>query len=64
MAVAGKLQTVPLTLHDVDKLMPVIELCVDRVKAGGLAAANMDFVALARKAAGPAAPEKTTAAPA
>jgi S1-C subfamily serine protease len=64
MAVAGKLQTVPLTLHDVDKLMSVIDLCVDRVKAGGLAAANVDFVALAKKSAALPAPEKTIAAPA
>src|SRR5262249_15692406 len=64
MAVTGKLQTVPLTLHDVDKLMPVIEFCVDRVKAGGLAAAKVDFVALAKKSAAPPAPEKTIAAPA
>src|SRR5262249_2316970 len=64
MAVTGKLQTVPLTLRDVDKLMSVIELCVDRVKAGGLAAANVDFVALAKKSAAPPAPEKTIAAPA
>ena len=64
MAVAGKLQTVPLTLHDVDKLMSVIDLCVDRVKAGGLAAANVDFVALAKKSAALPATEKTIAAPA
>ena len=64
MAVAGKLQTVPLALHDVDKLMPVVAFCVDRVKAGGLAAADVDFVPLAKKVAAPAAPEKAAAAPA
>jgi trypsin-like peptidase len=68
MAVAGKLQTVALALHDVDKLMPVIAFCVDRVKAGGIAAADVDFVALAKKVAAPpaasAAPEKAAAGPA
>jgi S1-C subfamily serine protease len=68
VAAAGKVQTVPLVLHDVDKLMPVIALCVDRVKAGGIAAADVDFVALAKKGAAPAAasaaPEKAAAAPA
>jgi hypothetical protein len=66
MVVTGKLQTVPLSLHDVDKLMSVIAFCVDRVKAGGLGAADVDFVALAKKApapAGSAAPEKAAAAP-
>jgi len=68
VAAAGKLQTVPLALHDVDKLMSVIAFCVDRVKAGGLAAADVDFVDPAKKAAAPpaasTAPEKAAAAPA
>jgi hypothetical protein len=64
LAAAGKLQTVPLSLHDVDKLMPVIAYCMDRIKTGGVAAADVDFVALAKKAAAPAAPEKAAAAPA
>jgi S1-C subfamily serine protease len=64
VAASGKLQTAPIGLHDLDKLMPVLALCVDRVKSGGVAAANVDFVALAKKSAAPPAPEKTIAAPA
>jgi S1-C subfamily serine protease len=66
MTAIGKLQIAPLGLPDVDKLMPVIAYCVDRVKAGGAAAAVVDFVALAKKVAVPpaAAPAKNAAAPA
>jgi S1-C subfamily serine protease len=64
MTAVGKLQIAPLGLHDVDKLMTVIAFCVDRVKAGGAAAAGVDFVALAKKVAAPPAPAKTVAAPA
>jgi S1-C subfamily serine protease len=66
LSVAGTVQTVPLTLHDVDKLMSVISSCVDRVKTGGLASADVDFGASAKTAPAPApaAPEKYSAAPA
>jgi hypothetical protein len=61
MIAAGKVQTVPFSLNDVDKLLPVIAYCVDRIKAGGLASAG-DFVVLAKKTATPATLEKPTVA--
>jgi len=61
MIAAGKVQTVPFSLNDVDKLLPVIAYCVDRIKAGGLASAG-DFVVLAKKTVTPATLEKPTVA--
>jgi S1-C subfamily serine protease len=60
MTVSGTVQAGPLTLQDADKLMSVISFCVDRVKAGGLAAADVDFVALSKNAPASAPAEKSS----
>jgi hypothetical protein len=44
MIAAGKLQTVPFSLNEIDKIIPIIALCVDRIRADGLAKA-VDFAA-------------------
>jgi S1-C subfamily serine protease len=49
MIAAGKLQTVPFSLNEIDKIIPIIALCVDRIRADGLAKA-VDFAALAKRA--------------
>ena len=64
MTVSGTVQAGPLTLQDTDKLMSVISFCVDRVKAGGLAAADVDFAALSKNAPAPAAAGKNNPTPA
>ena len=62
MSVGGTLQIPALPLQDVDKLMSVIAFCVDRVKAGGLADADVDFVALSKNAPASAPAEKSSPA--
>jgi hypothetical protein len=47
MIAAGRLQAVPFLLNDLDEVMSVVTLCVDHIRANGLAGA-VDFSALAK----------------
>jgi hypothetical protein len=62
MIAAGRLQTVPFLLNELDEVMPVIALCVDRVSANGLASAG-DFSALAKRGSVALPSEKTSFPP-
>jgi len=61
MIAAGRLQRVPFLLNDVDEVMPVIALCVDYIRANGLASA-VDFGALAKASVAPRSEKASTAA--
>jgi hypothetical protein len=59
MIAAGRLQRVPFLLNDLDEVMPVIALCVDHIRANGLAS-GVDFSALAKRGSVALPSEKTS----
>jgi len=61
MIAAGRLRAVPFLLNDLDEVMSVVTLCVDHIRANGLAGAA-DFSALAKASVTPQSGEASIAA--
>jgi hypothetical protein len=61
MIAAGRLHAVPFLLNDLDEVMSVVSLCVDHIRANGLAGA-VDFSALAKASVAPRSEKASIAA--